>query len=271
VKKPDHQKYIDLNHQAWNRYTSIHVDSPFYDLDSFKKGRSTLHPTELEEIGEIKGKSLLHLQCHFGQDTLSFERLGATATGVDLSDESIREAKSLRNELGLNSTFIQSDIYDLDKMLHDSYDIVFTSYGVILWLPDLKEWARIIHSLLNPGGTFYIIEFHPFLDIIDEEFTFFKYPYFDNKDNQPLEFSEKGTYANPDADIESTTYGWPHSIGDVITALSESGLQIKFLHEFPFSYYNIFPKMIEFSPGKYYHKEIRETIPYMFSVMAVKP
>lgn len=266
----DAQSFLEKNRLAWNQYTGAHLKSEFYDLPSFRQGKSSLHSTELKELGSVKDKTVLHLQCHFGQDTMSLERLGAECVGIDISDESIKEANNLAGELKLNSRFIQSDIYHLEKNIRESFDIVFTSYGVLFWLPDLTKWADIIYSLLRKGGSFYIIEFHPFLETIDEEFGFFKYPYFRNTGNKPLKFVETGTYADKNAPISSETYGWPHPIGETTTALCDAGLQVQFLHEFPYSHYNILPDMMEFSDDKFHHKELKDRIPYMFSIMATK-
>ena len=264
------RSFLEKNRLAWNQYTEFHIKSDFYNQNSFLEGRSSLHSTELGELGSVKDKTVLHLQCHFGQDTLSLERLGAKCTGIDFSEESIKEAKILTEELRLNSRFICSDLYDIGNNLNEAFDVVFTSYGVLFWLPDLSKWAEIIYSCLNKGGRFYIMEFHPFLETMDEDFSFFKYPYFGNSENKPLEIVEKGTYAEQNAAIDSITYGWNHPIGEVITALCDAGLEPQFLHEFPYSHYNILPDMIEFSPEKFYHKEIRDGIPYMFSIMALK-
>jgi len=264
----DYHRYIDKNRKAWNKYTRIHLESQFYDLDSFLKGSSSIHSTEKEELGDIKNKSLLHLQCHFGLDTMSLERLGAKCTGVDISEESIKQAKIISEKLGMDSNFIQSDIYKLKENLNETYDLVFTSYGVLFWLPDLDLWAKLIYEQLKPGGSFYIIEFHPFLDTLDEDFRFFKYPYFNQ--GKAEEFVERGTYADKNADILSTTYGWSHSLSEVITALKENGLEISFFHEFPFCHYKIYPDMIQLKPGRFYHKQLKTAIPYMYSIMARK-
>nr|HMQ81182.1 class I SAM-dependent methyltransferase [Ignavibacteria bacterium] len=138
------EKYIEVNRDLWNKKTPVHVTSEFYDVASFKKGKSSLNPAELEALGDVSGKSLLHLQCHFGMDTLSWARLGAKVTGVDLADKAIDAARELNAELGLDAEFICSDVFDLKNVLDKKYDIVFTSYGTIGWLPDLDKWADIV-------------------------------------------------------------------------------------------------------------------------------
>ena len=132
-------------------------------MDGFKAGRITLNDVEREEVGPVSGKSLLHLQCHFGMDTMSWARLGAEATGVDFSDAAIDLARSLNDELGLSARFLCSNVYDLPGALDEQFDIVFTSHGVLCWLPDLDGWAGVIDNHLKPGGLFYIIDGHPFM------------------------------------------------------------------------------------------------------------
>ncbi|MDR7119682.1 class I SAM-dependent methyltransferase [Rheinheimera soli] len=144
--------YLQINKNAWDKRTEVHVDSKFYDLDSFKKGKCSLNPVELNEVGNVEGKSLLHLQCHFGQDTLSWARLGAIVTGVDLSSNAIGQANALKNDLGLEATFIESDVCQFGREHTKQYDIVYTSYGVLCWLPNLDEWANTIAKSLKTGG-----------------------------------------------------------------------------------------------------------------------
>lgn len=144
MKMKKEQNYIEINKQSWNNRTDVHVKSDFYDLDGFMKGKSSLNSIELELLGDVSGKSILHLQCHFGQDSLSLSRLGAKVTGVDLSDKAIETAKDLAQKLNADAEFICCDLYDLPNYLHKTFDIVFTSYGTIGWLPDLDKWAKIV-------------------------------------------------------------------------------------------------------------------------------
>ncbi len=130
------EKFLLTNKAFWNERVSIHKNSDLYELRNFKKGMNKLHSLEREELGDVRGKSILHLQCHFGMDSLSLERLGAEVSGVDFSEEAINAAIELRDELGMNSEFILSDIYSLPEKINKKYDIVYTSYGVLTWLPD---------------------------------------------------------------------------------------------------------------------------------------
>jgi len=165
--KNKYKEYFKVNKDTWDKKVSIHTKSEFYDVEGFVNGKTSLNKYELEELGNVNGKSLLHLQCHFGQDTLSWSRLGATCTGIDLSSEGIKQAKLLNDKLGLNATFIESNLYDVPKNVIGKFDIVFASYGVIGWLPDLKTWGEIIASKLKTGGVFYLIEFHPIVWMFD--------------------------------------------------------------------------------------------------------
>ncbi|MCK5906496.1 MAG: class I SAM-dependent methyltransferase, partial [Flavobacteriales bacterium] len=149
------------NRESWNKRSEVHFVSEFYDNKSFLEGKISLTEIELSELGDVKGKSLLHLQCHFGQDTLSFARMGAKVTGVDLSDKGIEFANVLKEKSGIDAEFIVSNVYDLKENLKGEFDIVFTSFGVLGWLPDLDKWAEIVSHFLKSGGIFYIAEFHP--------------------------------------------------------------------------------------------------------------
>lgn len=263
------KKYFDVNRTTWDQKVRIHSKSEFYDVEGFKKGKTSLNSYELEEIGNVKGKSLLHLQCHFGQDTLSFSRMGAKCTGIDLSKKGVEEAKRLNEELGLDATFIESNLYDVPENVAGTFDIVFTSYGVVGWLPDLKAWGEIVASKLKKGGVFYIIEFHPIVWMFDflQSPPKLTYPYL----NKEVIYEEyEGTYTNADAAITSKEYGWNHGLGEVVSALSGAGLSIEFLHEFEKSPYNSFPDMEQTEDGMYILKENQRMFPLLYSIKATK-
>jgi len=262
-------KYFEVNKDAWDKKVSIHSKSEFYDVEGFKKGKTSLNKYELEELGAIKGKSLLHLQCHFGQDTLSLSRLGAKCTGIDLSGEGIKQAKFLNKELGLDAKFIESNLYDVPKNVEGNFDVVFTSYGVVGWLPDLKKWGQIIADKLKSGGIFYLIEFHPIVWMFDFLQTPPKltYPYLQS---EAIYEEYKGTYTNKEAEIISKEYGWNHGLGEVVTALTSAGLEIEFLHEFEKSPYNSFPEMQKTADGMFVLKENQRMFPLLYSIRAVK-
>ena len=146
--------YIEINRESWNNKTETHLKSEFYDLDNFIKGKTSLNSIELDLLGDVKGKTILHLQCHFGQDSISLSRLGAEVTGIDLSDKAIQSAKQIAKDTNSKANFICCNIYDLPNHLDKQFDIVYTSYGTIGWLPDLDKWARIVSQYVKPNGQF---------------------------------------------------------------------------------------------------------------------
>ena len=265
-------EYKKANRDLWNEVTPIHAQSEFYDVEGFKNGRSSmLYPIELEEMGDVTGKSLLHLQCHFGIDTLSWARLGAKVTGVDFSDKAIELARSLSKELEIEADFICSDIYKLTDVLAEKFDIVYTSAGVLCWLPDLKRWAEIISHFLKPGGFFYILEGHPFSCIFDDSPDItepkVKYSYFHT--TEPAKWEPEGDYADPDAVVTHGSYEWTHSMGDIINSIIAVGLRIEFLHEFPFIYFKCYPFMEQDDNGLWRIKG--DKVPLILTLKAIKP
>lgn len=259
-------KYFETNRGLWNGYAKINFGSDFYDVEGFKAGKTSLQQIEIDEMGDVAGKSLLHLQCHFGLDTMSWARMGARVTGADLSDDAISLARSLGEELHIKAKFINSNIYDLPKVLDGKFDIVFTSYGAICWLPDLRKWADVIKHFLKPGGVFYMVEFHPFIGILDYEKGTIAESYF--YDSEPMTYEEQGNYADREADFRHRAYEWQHSLSDVVNAVVAAGLSLEFMHEFPFSPYDCFPFAEESEPGKYMLKGRPNTMPFLFSLRA---
>ncbi|MFW9803167.1 MAG: class I SAM-dependent methyltransferase [Candidatus Thorarchaeota archaeon] len=266
-------EFIQANKHMWEGRVDVHKESKFYDVEGFLKGKQTLDPIELDEIGDVDGKSLLHLMCHFGMDTLSWSRLGAEATGVDFSEKAIKLAGELGNRIGVKARFIASDIYELPGLLDDEFDIVFTSGGVLTWLPDLKKWAQVVTKFVKPGGFFYIREFHPFPYVFDDDEGVtglrLRYPYFTPE--EPLKFEDGSTYADPDAKIEKTvTYEWNHSFSALINSLIDAGLRIDFFNEFPFTTWKALPFLIEREDGRWVLPSHQESMPLMYSLRATK-
>ncbi len=267
-------EYSKANRRYWDGLVPVHFDSNFYDVASFKAGESTLRPTELKEIGDVSGRSLLHLMCHFGLDTLSWARLGARVTGADFSGPAINAARRLAEDCDIEALFIESDTYDLSSRLDDQFDIVFTSYGVLFWLPDVVRWANIVAKFLRPGGLFYIVEFHPIQGIFeqrneDSELVVSR-PYF--TPDEPLRIEEDGSYAGRDTQLEHRlTYSWPHPLGEVVTALIDAGLRIEFLHEFPFTVEEFFPSCVASSEESFRLAKHDGSVPLLYSIKATKP
>ncbi len=261
-----HKDFLKANRKLWDAWTEINSRSDFYDLEAFRAGASSLKPIELEELGDVGDKTLLHLQCHFGLDTLSWARQGARVTGVDFSEAAIKLAKSLATELDLPAHFVASDVYDLPNRLQGEFDVVFTSYGVIDWLQDLSAWGRVIASFLKPGGTFYMVEFHPLALTAGDDGQAFHHSYFPS--SKPIRTVESGSYADPEANLTHVSYAWSHSLGEIVTALATAGLRIEHLHEFPYSPYDCFDFTTETEPGKAVIPAYEGKAPMVFSLKA---
>ena len=256
------KKHIETNKKAWNKRTSIHIKSNFYNNEEFKKGKDSLNPIELNAIGDVKGKSLLHLQCHFGQDSISFARMGARVTGVDFSDAAINEAKRIALEINMNVNFIESNVLDLK--LNKEFDIIFSSYGAIGWLPDLDKWAATIAAHLKKGGLFLLTEFHPFLDLIKDN----GYDYF--YDPKPDIEIENGTYTDGGSELVTKTCWWNHSLTNIFSALESNGLKLTHFEEFDYSPF-LLDGMIKKEKGKYVlEKREKNSTPYVFNLKATK-
>lgn len=264
-------KYLHANQKLWDQWTIEHEKSPFYDLEGFKAGKDRLRSIELAELGDVSGKSLLHLQCHFGMDTLAWARRGAAVTGADLSENSISLARSLSQELHIPAQFFCTDIYHLPDVLSGEFDIVFTSYGVLHWLRDLKRWGEIIAHFLKPNGIFYIVEDHPtFRMFTTEDGTKLNAanPYFYSAEPDQVEMT--GSYATGNQGETSTFYIWNHSLGEVVNALIDAGLRIEFLHEFPYAARAKFPFMEKGTDGWWRLPAQYVQIPFIFSLQARK-
>lgn len=259
----EHQQYFEANRELWNQRTTVHKDSSFYDLPSFMNGKSSLTHIELRELGDVRGKKILHLQCHFGMDTLSLARMGASVTGIDLSDKAIDTARELNDQLGLNAQFICCNVYDLEAYLDDQFDIVFTTYGVIGWLPDLQPWARLIARYLKPGGYLYMAEFHPVVWMFDDEFQSIKY-YYHNR--ELIEIESQGTYTDRNADIKAKEYSWNHSISEVLNALLRQDLRLVFFNEVSYSPYPCFNNVVQGTDGNWRIQGLEDKIPMVYSL-----
>ncbi|HEX4896724.1 MAG TPA: class I SAM-dependent methyltransferase [Candidatus Limnocylindrales bacterium] len=265
------------NQELWDAWTKIHVGSAFYDVASFRNGQKPirLEDYEIAEMGSVEGRRLLHLQCHFGLDTLSWARLGADVTGVDFSGEAVAAARTLAADVGLEARFIQSDVYRLPELLHEAFDVVYTSGGVLGWLPDIEAWARVAARFVRPGGFLYMTEIHPVAQVFDDEGVApgelrLRYPYWSHE--EPLRFEVKGSYADPDAPTDGLVeYGWDHSLGEIVTSLADAGLRLDFLHEFDFVLWPT-PFLAEGADGRYrLPPGTPGGLPLFFSLKATKP
>ncbi len=259
--------YIEINKALWNAKTDIHLVSEFYDNEQFLAGKSSLNDIELNLLDNISGKRILHLQCHFGQDTISLARMGASCVGIDLSDIAIEHANKTAKELKIDANFIASDLYDAPNHCDDKFDIVYTSYGTIGWLPDINKWAEVIAHFLKPGGKLVFVEFHPVIWMFDDDFQTITYKYFNDA---PIIELEQGTYANRDADIQQKSISWNHGLGEVLNALLNNGMVLEDFQEYDYSPYNCFNNCTESEKGKFRLENFGDKIPMVYSIVSTK-
>jgi SAM-dependent methyltransferase len=268
----DPQPYLRANQELWDELTEINFRSAFYDVDGFKKQPKPLDDLVREGLGDVRGKRVLHLQCHFGMDTLRVAFAGAASvTGVDFSTRAIERARTLAADVGIAARFIHSNVYDLPSVLDEQFDLVFSSWGVLGWLPDLRRWAQVVARHVAPGGRFFLAEGHPTMWMFDEttEPLRVKYPYFSG--DQPLEFPPStGTYADATAVRTKAEYSWPHTFSEILNALIEAGLRIDAFHEHRHTVWKAFPFMIEEAPDRFVFPKDRLQIPLAFSLHASK-
>ena len=262
--------YYETNKKRWNELVSIHANTEEYDIEGFLAGKNTLKPVELEILGDVKGKSLLHLQCHFGMDTISWSRLGAKATGVDFSETAIELASEIAKKAGANTKFVCSNVYDLKENLKGEFDIIYTSIGVLCWLQDIEGWGKIISHFLKSGGTFLLYESHPFMWILDDEHDEIRIKYSYWHQNDPLEWEEDGTYANEEAKVVNRkSYEWQHTVSDILNSLIKAGLVIQEIGEYKELWWKYVNKSKPVGDGSYrLHGDL---LPQMWSVKAGKP
>ena len=266
---------VESNRKLWDAWADLHVNSDFYDVEGFLADPASrpLDPIVLDLVGDVAGARLLHLQCHFGLDTIRLALMGAFATGVDFSGNAIRAARELSDRSGVPATFAQADVCALPAAVEQSsFDVVFTSYGTITWLPDLRPWAASIASRLKPGGRFHIVDMHPTLWVFDEEAAEppiqVRYSYFDR---DAVRFERQGSYAVPHADLVSVEHSWQHTFEDIVGSLLGEGLVIEELREYPKVTWQHMPFMVQDADGYWVLPAGMPEIPLLFSLTARKP
>lgn len=262
----------ESNRALWNEWTRIHLESEFYDVAAFKAGANSLWPLEIEEVTQfvssLEGKRLLHLQCHFGMDTLSWARLGATVTGVDFSEDAVEAAKTLATDIGVDATFIRADVLDIGReQLEGTFDVIYTGGGALNWLRDLTLWGDVIARYLAPGGLLYLREFHPFAYVFADEALEVRHPYF--FEPEAMTFDVVGSYADRSANVEhKIEYSWAHPLSEVVSVLAQQGLRIEFLHEHDATREALFEWTQRCDDGLY--RAPMRNVPLMYSIAATK-
>ena len=257
----------DLNREAWNIRAKKHLDTTFYDMSAFKSGASSLKEIELGLLPDLSGLKVLHLQCHFGQDSLSLARMGAQVTAVDFSEEAIAIAKVLSKEMDLPVHFICSDIMVPDLLQGETFDLIFMSYGVLTWHEDLSPLAELIERCLAPDGRVLLVEFHPHMQMYNDSNTVIEHSYFMDG---PIEGFQVGSYAT-EGDKDPIPYVvWNHSLGEVLNTLIGAGLILEFVQEYDFSPYPCFENLVQVDEERWMVEGLEGKIPMCFAVRARK-
>ncbi|WP_206305945.1 class I SAM-dependent methyltransferase [Streptomyces sp. RFCAC02] len=266
----DHAADIEQNRRNWDARVPVHAGSAFYDLAAFRAGEvSTLRPLEVEEVGDVTGLRLLHLQCHMGQDTLSWARLGADVTGLDFSAPAIDTARGLARDTGLadRARFVTSDVYGApDALAGERFDLVYTGFGALVWLPDLPRWAATVAGLLKDGGRLYLAEFHPLTEVMTDDGRGFERGYFDTA---PAAYDYPRTYTDGPELPEPRHVEWHHTLGEVVSAVAAAGLRVEFLHEHDVTAFGAF-STLEKDPasGLYRFPAGQPAVPLLYSLSA---
>jgi SAM-dependent methyltransferase len=258
----------ELNRAFWDERVPIHTKSDFYDVDGFLAGASALRPFEPEELGDVRGLSLVHLQCHFGLDTLSWVRLGARVTGLDFSARAMEAAAELTERAGLQADWVTSDVMRAGEALGGRrFDVVYTGLGALNWLEDIERWADVVAGLIEPGGRLYLVEFHPITEVFADETLAVENGYFHEGPREWPE--EEGTYAELEAPTEhNATEEFAHPLGEVVSAIAARDLRIEFLHEHDYTLFPRWPNLQREQGGIYRFPPGTPSLPLMYSLVA---
>ena len=268
--------YREANRKNWNDRVPVHLDAWGYSMGRFIEEPDFISMNveyERKELGDVEGKSLLHLQCQLGTDALSWARLGATVTGMDFSEQAITAARKLFADCDTPGRFFVAELYESRSVLDETFDIVYTGGGALIWLPDIKGWAKVMSDFLKPGGTFYINDFHPVMLSLDlgrdDDILSITRSYFESK--EPEVFDEKASYAGSGVIENSRHFNWNHGIGEITTALIEAGLRIEFVHEFKYTGWHGVPALEKPDDDDWWRlPDRRDRLPLAFSIRAVK-
>ena len=266
-----HRDAESANRDFWDEVAPVHLEA-YKEVPMLREGVEVLDEIELREVGDVAGKSMLHLQCHIGTDTLAWARHGAIVTGLDFSGESISCARRLRNELGLDARFVQSNLYDARAALDEAFDIVYTSKGVLTWLRDIAEWGRIVAHFLKPAGTVYLMEMHPCLNAIEMETPgnlTFKYRYFHQ--SEAIVWEDDADYANPDYVAKTASHEWDWTVSDIVNALLDAGLELEFVHEYEKLFFKLFSEMATDDGRWFTLPDYAGKLPLLLTLRARKP
>lgn len=276
LDSPERAEFDRVNKAYWDQLVALHSEGDIYSVETFLGGECILDPLVRSEIGDVAGKSIVHLQCHFGLDTLSLARLGARVTGVDFSPRGIATARRLSADSGVAGTFVESRIEEAPATISERFDMAYVTWGALNWLPDLKPWAETIAALLKPGGFLYLAEFHPLAQAIDMNETgaggrlAIAYPMIGKA--RARQWTSDTDYADEKTRLAiDKTWEWNHGLGEVLSNLIGAGLRIDYFREHPFLAWRSFPAMVAIDDRFFGLPDNLPAVPLAYSLKAVKP
>ncbi|MGI6855905.1 class I SAM-dependent methyltransferase [Mesorhizobium sp. 1B3] len=261
---------FDANRRLWDERVAIHRrdETGFYRVESFLAGKDVLYPIEASEIGDVRGLRIAHLQCHFGMDSICLARRGANVTGLDFSPPAVAEARKLAQQTGTHVRFVEGDVHDARDLLEGEFDMVYSTWGTIVWLPDVAAWARVVASLLKPGGSLYFADCHPMMlcmNMVDGRITL-RTDWRTPRGRPMVETGETTYTGDQGADLPS--YEWIHPIADMLNAFVGAGLRLDWIREHTRLTWPYFPNMLRDADDMYRLPEDHLQLPLALSLRA---
>lgn len=267
------ETFFETNRANWDERVGLHLRDRkgIYRFDDLRAGKDILGPIEDAELGDISGRRVLHLQCHFGMDTICLARRGGIVTGLDFSPEAVAAARNLAAEMGTDVRFVESNVYDAPAATGGGFETVFTSWGAIGWLPDIDAWAQVVSDCLVEGGFLYIAEAHPFLHMVEEIDGKIEMVWdWRTPKDTPIREDDDMSYAGDGSKFRNTvTYGWNHPLSDIFAALAKAGMQLEWFHEHEMIPWQAFPSMVR-KGTQFAQREGQTKMPLAFSLRATK-
>jgi len=266
-------EYLAANRANWDDRTGIHVESQFYDVDGWLRDQTGPPAREIEALGDLTGLRLVHLQCHFGLDTMQWARVGADVTGLDFSPAAIDAARNIARRAGFEdrARFVCANVFDaVEALEHDTFDVVCVTLGALCWLPSVERWANQVGALLKPGGRLYLHEAHPVSWALHDEQPCFRDSYFEEPGPFVADFDT--TYTDATRPLQHTRhYEWNHSLGEIVNALVGHGLQLDSLLEHDWTVWPRFTWLVSHDKHHWTSPPDRPRMPLSFTLLAHKP
>jgi len=265
--------HLEANRANWDERTPVHLASRFYDVEGWLRDGRGPRPEEVAALGDVSGLRLLHLQCHFGKDTLTMARAGAVVTGLDFSPAAVGAARDLAGRAGLadRAEFVCAEVCGAAEALgHRTFDVVYVSFGSLCWLPSVERWAEQVGSLVAPGGRFYLHDGHPLADALDDDGRRLAHTYFE----EPEPYVDDAATSYTDGErrlVHRRNYSWNHGLGETVTALVRHGLRLEWLVEHDWYVEPRFPWLVKVADRQWTTPPGMARIPLSFSLLASRP